>query len=210
VDDSLSVSAKGIEIAEITDLALVTLALPYGVDGDTLSQIVEAAFDITLPVLGSSSIARHGERFLGLHQDRLYILLDDDRARVAKLGYSTAECLFLERLADREALDPDEDDGNAEPILFLNDQSDSWFMVRLSGKRARQVLERVCPLDLHEEVFELDDCARTSMEHLAVIIVREADDGFLLLSPRSTARSFVHELELSVDYTSELYLDENT
>jgi len=137
VDDTFSLSARGIEIVEVTDLALVTLALPYGVDGDTLSQIVEAAFDITLPVLGTSAIARHGERFLGLHQDRLYILLDDDCARVAESNYSTAESLFLERLADREALDPDEDDGNAEPLLLLNDQSDSWFTVRLSGKRSR-------------------------------------------------------------------------
>lgn len=208
--EPFTLSAPGIDLLEVTDLALVTLALPYGVDGDTLTQIVEAAFDITLPTLGSSSIARHGERFLGLHQDRLYILLADDGTGVAEAGRSSAESIFVERLADRETLDPDEDDGNAEPLLFLSDQSDSWSMLRLSGKRSRHVLERLCPLDLHDEVFDVDACARTSMEHLAVIILREADDAFLMLSPRSTARDFVHELELSIDYTRDLTPDEST
>lgn len=210
-----ALAAPGIDVVEVANLSLITLALPYGVDGDTLSQMVEAAFDITLPTLGSSSKARHGERFLGLHQDRLFVLFDtpaDDRPAGESSGdgvaseahCSTAEITFLERLRNRDSLDPDEDDGSAEPAIFLNDQSDSWMMLRMSGTRCRQALERICPLDLHPDMFELDDVARTVMEHLSVVILRESEDGFLLLSPRSSARSFVHEIEVSVTNVRDL------
>ena len=42
-----------------------------------------------------------------------------------------------------------------------------------------------------------------SMEHLSVIILRDGADSFLLMSPRSSARSFLHAVELSVVNVSE-------
>ena len=85
-------------------------------------------------------------------------------------------------------------------IAYYTDQSDSWAMLRISGPRARSILERVCPLDLHQDVFAVGAVARTMMEHLAVIILRTDKDAFLLMSPRSSASSFLHTLETTIEH----------
>ena len=77
-------------------------------------------------------------------------------------------------------------------------QSDNWVGVRISGTRSRDALERICPLDLHPDVFGIDQVARTVMEHLGVIILREDKDSFLMLSASSSAKSFLHAIETSI------------
>ncbi len=83
-------------------------------------------------------------------------------------------------------------------IGYATDQTDNWVALRLSGDLAVPGLERICPLDLHLTAMPTGTAARTVMEHLAVIILRESADGFLLLSPSSSARSFHHAVETSM------------
>lgn len=80
---------------------------------------------------------------------------------------------------------------------YFTDQTDNWCQIRLSGPQVIRVFERICPLDLDLQQFPVGSCARTSMEHLSSVIVRESEDGFLLLSPSSSSESFLVAIEQS-------------
>ena len=84
---------------------------------------------------------------------------------------------------------------------YYTDQSDSWVMLQIAGPGSRAALERICMLDLHSDAFPVDTVARTTMEHLGVMVLRDGEDSFLLMSARSSARSFLHAVETSIGYT---------
>ena len=44
----------------------------------------------------------------------------------------------------------------------------------------------------------MDHAARTVMEHLGVLILRTGEDDYLLLSASSSAKSFLHAVEVSL------------
>ena len=77
-----------------------------------------------------------------------------------------------------------------------------WVALDISGPKARDALERICPIDLHDDAFAIMDLARTTMEHLGVIILRTDEERWRLLSASSSARSFLHALETSVKNVS--------
>jgi len=176
--------ADDIAVSEVSGQALVAVVRQppsTGDDEQPLRRALEEAFGTSLPAVGDSAVTPRGERLLGLQPDRLYVLFETDEA-------SDPEHALRERLG-------------AEP--YLSDQSDAWVMLRIEGRAVRRALERVCPLDLHPEVFAVGAVARSVVEHLGVIVLREAADTFLLLSPRSSARSFLDEIETSVRYVRE-------
>ena len=79
---------------------------------------------------------------------------------------------------------------------IVTDQSGAWTEIQLRGDASRDVLERLCPLDLHPSVFQVGTCARTVMEHLGVQIALIDDEPtFTLLTPSSSAASFWNALE---------------
>ncbi len=82
-------------------------------------------------------------------------------------------------------------------VGYLSDQTDNWCQIRLTGPQLIQVFERICPLDLDLEQFPVGSCARTTMEHLSSVIVRESEESFLLLSPSSSSESFLEAIEQS-------------
>ena len=71
----------------------------------------------------------------------------------------------------------------------------------LFRSRSRDVLERICPLDLDPYVFTLGSVSRTVMEHIGTIIYRDGYDSFVLLTMRSFAKSMLHAIEVSVTNT---------
>lgn len=83
------------------------------------------------------------------------------------------------------------------PAWFVTDQSDSWAVVEIAGRYARHLLARLVPLDLAS--WPVASAGRTVMHHLPVIVLKTADDGFILLSPRSTAADFWQALGSAVD-----------
>ena len=82
---------------------------------------------------------------------------------------------------------------------YYTDQSDTWAMIRVSGNRSREVLERICPIDLSPEVFSVGSVSRTIMEHIGTIIFRDGDDSYVLLTMRSFGRSMLHAIEVSAE-----------
>jgi heterotetrameric sarcosine oxidase gamma subunit len=85
-------------------------------------------------------------------------------------------------------------------VADVTDQSDAWATVTVSGENACAVLERVCALDLSPALFPAGTAARTTMEHLNVIIAAlETTPKFVLASPSSSAESFWHALATALD-----------
>ncbi len=101
-------------------------------------------------------------------------------------------------LFQREDLYPE---GKIQELMgevgYFTDQTDNWCQIRLTGPQVIQALERICPLDLDLRQFPVGSCARTVMEHLSSMIIRESEEGFLLLSPSSSSESFLETIEQS-------------
>lgn len=153
-------------ISEPSGRSLVAVAPSRGEEAE-LQSALKAGFGLAWPVTGQST-TNGDARLMGMAPDQAFLLFSHAGPNAVP--------------AVREKL------GNAG---WLTDQSDSWAMLSVSGPDCRAALERLCMLDLHRDVFVIGAAQRTTMEHLAVIIVREEADTFLLMSPTSSAESFL-------------------
>ena len=79
-------------------------------------------------------------------------------------------------------------------LAAITDQTDGWCVVRLEGAAARDVLARLCPLDLREPAFPEGSATRTLLGHMTAVIARH-DGAFEILTMRSMAATLAHELE---------------
>ena len=83
-------------------------------------------------------------------------------------------------------------------IASLSEQSDGRSLIRITGSRARDMLAKVCSLDLHPSVFPVGAAAATSIDHTSVNLWRGNDkDGsavFYLLVFSTFAESLWHTL----------------
>lgn len=163
------------ELVEVTDFSILSIAIPLGGEAAFVAAL-SAAFKTSKPEPGGSTLSADGKtRFIWMSPDQLFCL--------SSSAPSNADAAMKEKL---------------KGTGYVTLQSDSWVSLRLSGPNARVALERICPIDLHEKAFHEGRVARTVMEHLGVIILRDSDDGFLLLSASSSADSFLHAVETSV------------
>lgn len=80
----------------------------------------------------------------------------------------------------------------------VTDQTDGWAWVTLSGADAVAVLARLCPLDLRPAGFPVGTSARTMLQHLSVLMIRDAADSFRIAAYRSMARTLLHEVEAAM------------
>ncbi len=172
----------GVELKEAAGLGdglgIVSLALPLGGE-DAAAAAIQAAFGIKMPPVGKAAADSDGTYWLlRMGSDQLFVIFPHAGAG--------AEKAVAQKLAG---------------TVYSTDQSDNWVAMELSGPRARQVLERICPIDLHPQAFAEGDVARTTMEHLGSIILRTGADEFLLLSASSSALSFLHAIETSIHNT---------
>lgn len=164
-------------LTEITDISLLSIAQPL--DGRAgLTKAINATWGLALPDPGHSALSKDSKTtVLCLGADTFFAIIEgNDTARAA------AQMLGS--------------------FAYTTDQSDNWVALRLSGELAHAALERICPIDLHPTVFPTGAFARTSMEHLGVIILRESENIFLLLSASSSAGSFLHAIETSLIYVT--------
>lgn len=177
--DGINQNHHGVQVSELIGYSLVSIATPMGKQQE-LAANIEKAYGTSLPEIGQSTTSSiDNSRFLGLQADQTFILFahpDDNSVPHIQ-----------EKIKD---------------AAYLCDQSDSWVMLTISGELSRSALERICPLDLHPASFPEGSVARTSMEHLAVIILHQSDKQYLLLSPRSSAKSFLHAVLTSIDNIS--------
>ena len=166
-------SFDGVSLTEITDVSLVSGAVPIGGEAAAVEVLFDA-LNLALPDVGRSVLDSDGEmRLLRLAIDQLLFLSD------APLAESQI-CKAL------------------EGHLYTTVQTDGWVFLEISGPKTQQALERICPLDLHPDVFGIDVIARTSMEHLGAVICRTGEDKFALLSASSSSHSFLHAIEVSI------------
>jgi len=83
-------------------------------------------------------------------------------------------------------------------MASLSEQSDGRSLIDISGPRAREMLAKVCSLDLHPAVFPVGAAAATSIDHTSVNLWRGEDSSgepvFHLLAFATFAESLWHTL----------------
>ena len=83
-------------------------------------------------------------------------------------------------------------------MASLSEQSDGRSLLRISGVRARDMLAKVCSLDLHPAVFPVGAAAATSIDHTPANLWRGEDASgdavFYLLVFATFAESLWHTL----------------
>ena len=172
-------SFGGTDLVEISDLAIVSIAVPLGGDAALIGALSKT-FGAGMPEPGQSVLSTDGKtRFLWTARDQLFALFRDKSPNAA------AE--IKARLGD---------------TAYVTLQSDSWVSLRLDGENARSALERICPIDLHPNAFPEGRVTRTMMEHMGVFVLRDGANSFLLLSASSSAQSFLHAVKTSIEYVS--------
>ncbi|MDE0992197.1 MAG: hypothetical protein OSA23_03290 [Rhodospirillales bacterium] len=176
--DGFVLEADGARLREINGFALISIAAPHQGEG-ALKSVLKNTLGIDLPKPGFSSRSETTPdiTLMSVGHDQWFVrFLETEKSSV-------------EWVADAV--------GN---FAAITDQSDSWTQIELSGISARMSLECVLPVDTDPSVFPEGAVSRTVLEHLGVIVTRQpnaADGGgycFLLLSPRSSAKSFLHAL----------------
>lgn len=167
--------ANGISLRAPSGLAIVSVALPLGQEADA-EKAIETAYGAALPDPGKSIVAKDGARLVRLGRDQAFVIFHHTAPDAERV---------VARLLDGKA--------------YTTDQTDVWTCLEIDGETSRRALERICPIDLHPGAFAEGDAARTVMEHLGVLIIRTGANGFLLLSASSSAGSFLHAVETSVE-----------
>lgn len=80
----------------------------------------------------------------------------------------------------------------------VTDQSDAWTLLALIGTGAREVLARLCPLDMSAETMPEGSAARTEFAHMMALITA-IPDGFGIMVMRSFSASALHHIRDAMD-----------
>ena len=164
-----------VAVAELVSRAIVSIATPYG-GGKKLSEAVASSLKTEIPAIGKSTTSNvDSALLLGMQQDQMFLLFDYS-------GNNAVDYLPKE----------------IKDAGYLTDQSDSWVMISIFGPKARTALQQTCSVDLHSSNFRERAVIRTVIANLSTIIVCEGENTFLVMSPRSSAKSFYKVLETSI------------
>lgn len=75
-------------------------------------------------------------------------------------------------------------------LASVTDQSHGRVIIRIAGPKARAVLSKGTPVDLHTDVFPVGKSALTQMAHVGVHLTRVAEDSYDLSVFRGFSESF--------------------
>ena len=75
-------------------------------------------------------------------------------------------------------------------IASVSDQSHGRIIIRIGGKKSRQVLAKGTPVDLHADEFPVGQSAVTQMAHIGVHLTRTGENTFEVSVFRGFAESF--------------------
>ena len=75
-------------------------------------------------------------------------------------------------------------------LASVSDQSHGRVIIRIQGPRARAVLAKGTPVDLHPDEFPVAKSALTQMAHVGVHLTRSGEDAYDLSVFRGFAESF--------------------
>ena len=180
--DNFSRQVSGAKWTEKTGDALFSVAPYHGRQSD-LEKTLKKTLGPGLPAPGPSLPAPGHVNFTG----------DDGETCIM----STARDQWFIRVGEHQTDLLDALPKQLEDIAAVTDQTDAWVQIELCA--TVPLLERLCPIDLHPDHFPVGAAARTMIEHMGVIIARlpttnNTESRFLLLSPRSSAKSFLQAL----------------
>jgi heterotetrameric sarcosine oxidase gamma subunit len=90
----------------------------------------------------------------------------------------------------------------AGKAVVCADHSHAWNILRLSGSSAAKCLSRLCPVDLHPDVFGNNKLIQTNMAGIYILCTRTAGTGnsFDLYMSHSYSRSFFEILRDAVEF----------
>ena len=77
-----------------------------------------------------------------------------------------------------------------EGLASITDQSHGRVVLRISGPKARTVLAKDTPVDLHQDEFPMGKSALTQIAHVSVHLTRTGKDEFTLSVFRGFSESF--------------------
>jgi sarcosine oxidase subunit gamma len=82
------------------------------------------------------------------------------------------------------------------------DHSHAWSILRLSGSTAAKCLSRLCPVDLHPDVFGRNNLIQTNMAGIYILCTRTTgtDNSYDLYMSHSYSRSFFEILRDAVEF----------
>jgi sarcosine oxidase subunit gamma len=143
--------AAGLSMAELTDFELVQAMARRGMWG-AAEQACKQAYGKAAPA-SPQAIEADGALLVWSGPDQFLLL------SARKSGRSAMD-------AARSAF---------AGIASLSEQSDGRSLIRVSGPRARDMLAKVCSLDLHPAVFPVGTAAATSIDHTSVNLWRGPD-----------------------------------
>ena len=167
-----------VTIKEVTDRAITSLALPLGGEANA-EKAIKSALNLHLPEVGMSTQSKDGATaLLRLGKDQLFCLIE------GKSDGHAAYSALAKKLGDD---------------VYTTDQSDVWVSLTVSGPDSLRALERICPINLHHDEFAVGALARTTMEHLGTIIYRSSEAEYALMSTSSSAQSFLHAIQTSIE-----------
>ena len=134
---------------------------------EAASKAVAARFGASLPAAGKSS-AGEGVSFHWCGADQWYAIADG-------FGEGALYAALKETL---------------KGLASVSEQSHGRVILRVAGPKARAVLAKGTPVDLHESVFAIGDSAVTQMAHVGVHLVRTGEDSFELSVFRGFSANF--------------------
>ena len=168
-------SAAGLAMAELTDFELVQVMARRGQWG-AVAQACTEAYGKAAPAK-PQAVETEGALLVWSGPDQFFIL--SARTAGGNSAMGTARSAFA-------------------GMASLSEQSDGRSLIRISGARARDMLAKVCSLDLHPAVFPVGTAAASSIDHTSVNLWRGKDVGgeatFYLLVFATFAESLWHTL----------------
>ena len=167
-------SFNGTVLEEVTNVTLLALALPR--KGEAAARkAISAHFGASAPNPTKSTVSKDKRnRLVQMQPDQIFAMVEG-RVKATKTLNSKA---------------------------YVSDITDGWVQLRVKGALAHAALERLSKVDLRDASFPVDASARTDLEHMGGLIVKEGKDQYLLLSASSSAHSFLHAIEVSLKHVS--------
>ena len=161
----------GVDLSERVGLGIATVAARKG-QRAALAAAVKAAYGVDLP---EDSRVAAGEK-------------------VAFFGTGPGQWVALSETLKNETLAADLA-VTIRGLASISDQSDGRVVVRIAGPRARDVLAKGLPIDLHPSVFRTGSAATSVINHIGAQIW-QVDDAptYEIAAFRGFAESFWHWL----------------
>ena len=173
--DNFDHNFGSVRLRELPSMAIVSMAVPQG-DEAKCEAAITKVWECDAPDNGRYSNSSDGKsRIMRTQPDQYFALFDHDGDDARNTVHGATGGSF-----------------------WTTEQTDAWCVLEISGPQSREALARICPLDLHKDVFGADHFGRTSMEHLGAFVLRTGEDEFILMSARSSAKSFLHAVETSI------------